>query len=62
MAMDDYGALTPLCVTVWRSLCCARVAADWLHNCGGPDATTLTGCTYGEDYASMVKVVQGKRH
>jgi hypothetical protein len=38
------------------------VAADWLHNCGGPDATTLTGCTYGEDYASMVKVVQGKRH
>ena len=23
---------------------------NWLHNCGGPDHTTLDGCTFAEDY------------
>jgi hypothetical protein len=33
---------------------------NWLHNCGGPDTTTLTGCTFAEDYASMIEVVKGQ--
>jgi len=33
---------------------------NWLHNCGGPDNTKLPGCTFAEDFASMIKVVQGQ--
>ena len=28
------------------------------HNCGGPDAPTLSGCTFAEDYAAMIKLVR----
>lgn len=31
---------------------------NWLHNCGGPDHTTLDGCTFAEDYKSMIDVVR----
>ena len=33
---------------------------NWLHNCGGPDHTSLDGCTFAEDYASMIKTVKGQ--
>lgn len=32
---------------------------NWLHNCGGPDHTKLDGCTYADDYKSMIEVVKG---
>ena len=28
------------------------------HNCGGPAAPTLSGCTFAEDYAAMIKLVR----
>jgi len=31
---------------------------NWLHNCGGPDGTTLTGCTFADDYKSMIDLVK----
>jgi lysophospholipase L1-like esterase len=31
---------------------------NWLHNCGGPDHTTVEGCTFAEDYGSMIKLVK----
>merc|ERR1719482_2582049 len=31
---------------------------NWLHNCGGPDHTTLDGCTFADDYKSMIDVVR----
>jgi len=30
---------------------------NWLHDCGGPDHTTLTGCTFAEDWQAMVDIV-----
>ena len=33
---------------------------NWLHNCGGPDHTSLDGCTFAEDYASMIKTVNAQ--
>ena len=33
---------------------------NWLHNCGGSDNTKLPGCTFAEDFSSMIKVVQGQ--
>ena len=32
---------------------------NWLHNCGGPDHTTLDGCSYASDYHDMIEVVKG---
>jgi len=32
---------------------------NWHHDCGGPDATTVTGCQFAEDYADFIKVVKG---
>ena len=31
---------------------------NWLHNCGGPDHTTVEGCTFAEDYGAMIKLVK----
>jgi len=31
---------------------------NWQHDCGGPDHTTLEGCSFAEDFASMVKLVR----
>eukprot|EP00035_Acanthoeca_spectabilis_P020900 m.435162 g.435162 ORF g.435162 m.435162 type:complete len:411 (-) comp17818_c0_seq1:77-1309(-) len=31
---------------------------NWLHNCGGPDHTTLQGCTFADDYLSMISLVK----
>ena len=31
---------------------------NWLHNCGGADGTTLKGCSFADDYASMIEEVQ----
>ena len=32
---------------------------NWQHDCGGPKAPTLSGCSYASDYADMIKLVQG---
>lgn len=32
---------------------------NWNHDCGGPDATTTSGCSFAEDYADMISVVAG---
>ena len=31
---------------------------NWLHNCGGVSQTTLEGCTFAEDYRSMIETVK----
>jgi len=31
---------------------------NWLHNCGGPDHTTLSNCSFASDYADMIKLVK----
>lgn len=31
---------------------------NWHHNCGGPDHATLEGCTYAQDFMSMIDVVR----
>lgn len=31
---------------------------NWQHNCGGPNHTTLEGCTFADDYKSMVELVR----
>jgi len=31
---------------------------NWLHDCGGPDHTTLNGCSFAEDYKSMIDLVK----
>ena len=31
---------------------------NWLHNCGGPDHTTVEGCTFAEDFGDMIKLVK----
>ena len=33
-------------------------ADNWHHNCGGPTAPTLDGCTYATDYAAMINVIR----
>merc|ERR1712190_147355 len=30
----------------------------WLHDCGGPNHTTLEGCSFAEDYKSMIDLVR----
>ena len=37
----------------------SRGPNNWQHDCGGPGATTLEGCSFASDYADMVKVVRG---
>lgn len=32
---------------------------NWQHDCGGPGATSLAGCSFAADYKDMIKVVQG---
>lgn len=32
---------------------------NWLHNCGGPDHTTLEGCSFADDYASLINIIRG---
>jgi len=31
---------------------------NWPHDCGGPTATTLEGCTFAQDYKSMIDFVR----
>jgi lysophospholipase L1-like esterase len=31
---------------------------NWLHDCGGPDNTKLDGCSFADDYKSMVDLVR----
>merc|ERR1711934_307381 len=31
---------------------------NWQHDCGGPEHTTLTGCSFASDYADMIKLVK----
>ena len=31
---------------------------NWQHDCGGPDHTTLTGCSFASDYSDMIKLVK----
>jgi len=31
---------------------------NWLHNCGGPDATTLSNCSFASDFHDMITVVK----
>merc|ERR1712190_355034 len=31
---------------------------NWLHDCGGPNHTTLEGCSFAEDYKSMIDLVR----
>mmetsp|Transcript_24202 Transcript_24202/g.63195 ORF Transcript_24202/g.63195 Transcript_24202/m.63195 type:complete len:415 (-) Transcript_24202:150-1394(-) len=31
---------------------------NWLHNCGGADHTTLEGCTFAQDYLSMIDLIK----
>jgi len=31
---------------------------NWLHNCGGVDHTTLDGCTFADDYLSMITLIK----
>lgn len=31
---------------------------NWQHDCGGPDHTTTEGCTFAEDFRSMVELVR----
>jgi lysophospholipase L1-like esterase len=31
---------------------------NWKHDCGGPDHTSLTGCTFAEDYKKFIGIVQ----
>ena len=35
-----------------------RWGPQQLHNCGGADGTTLKGCSFADDYASMIEEVQ----
>lgn len=32
---------------------------NWLHDCGGPNHTTISGCSFAEDYQSMIDIVKG---
>jgi len=31
---------------------------NWQHDCGGPDHTTLEGCSFAEDYKAMIDLVK----
>jgi lysophospholipase L1-like esterase len=31
---------------------------NWLHDCGGPNATTLNRCTFASDYQDMINLVK----
>ena len=43
----------------WGNPSSGHAYQNWNHDCGGPDATTTSGCSFAEDYADMISVVAG---
>lgn len=36
----------------------SRGPNNWQHDCGGPDQTTIEGCSFAEDYKSMIELIK----